>query len=582
MSAHLTLELSTDVRSTQLSVASVDKRRHSTLRATDCLFYLAILCLVLFCTWRAGAFHAEYGGLPDEAGHYVTGLMFHEYLASHHYSSPVAFAENFYLHYPKVAIGHWPPVFYILQAAWTLVFSDSRFSLMFLMAVFAAFLAFTMFKAFSPEFGKSLAFVVSLLFVALPVVQLLAGMVMADILVSLLSFLAALSFGRFIETGQSRDVLIFGLLAIAAIMTKGSALALALLPVVAIVLTRSWWVLRRPALWAAACLVVVVCGPWYWFTRHMSDGAWQQPFPSMDYSWGAFKFYTSQTIHILGWGLACLAAAGFLLKGIQSFRERRMGTWAALIGLFVSFWIVCLVVPTGFGSRYLLPTIPAAMAFALAALVYIAARLRLQRLRPAARPIVLSAVLVALFCTAGFSFPRRQSFGYAPVARLMVSNPRFQNSTILISSDALGEGMFISELAMRQPHPAHIVLRSSKVLSKTDWNGDNYRSLFHTPAQIEQFLESVPITVVLLDDSVPKRDAKPDAKLLSSALIASPDKWKLAGTFPLWRNGVEHPNVLRIYVFTHPVGRPATVLQINMREKLGHSLSFHLDNSAQK
>ena len=38
----------------------------------------------------------------------------------------MAFAENYYLHYPEVAMGHWPPGFYLLQAVWTLLFPTQR------------------------------------------------------------------------------------------------------------------------------------------------------------------------------------------------------------------------------------------------------------------------------------------------------------------------------------------------------------------------------------------------------------------------------------------------------------------------
>ena len=52
----------------------------------------------------------------------MTGLMVRDYIAAGFPDSPFRFAENYYLHYPKVAIGHWPPVFYSIQAAWMLIF----------------------------------------------------------------------------------------------------------------------------------------------------------------------------------------------------------------------------------------------------------------------------------------------------------------------------------------------------------------------------------------------------------------------------------------------------------------------------
>ena len=80
--------------------------------------------LAALLSWFAGAFQAEFGGYPDEPAHYVTGLMIHDYIAGWFPATPLRFAENYYLHYPKVAFGHWPPVFHFLQAIWMLLFGE--------------------------------------------------------------------------------------------------------------------------------------------------------------------------------------------------------------------------------------------------------------------------------------------------------------------------------------------------------------------------------------------------------------------------------------------------------------------------
>ncbi len=61
-------------------------------------------------------------------------------LASLNFSGPMEFAENYYVHYPEVALGHWPPTFYVVQALWTLPFSASRGSVILLMSVLTAIL----------------------------------------------------------------------------------------------------------------------------------------------------------------------------------------------------------------------------------------------------------------------------------------------------------------------------------------------------------------------------------------------------------------------------------------------------------
>src|SRR5882724_8050666 len=65
-----------------------------------------------------GAYRSELSGYPDEPAHYVTALMIRDYLTSGQWAHPIAFAENYYLHYPKVAFGMWGPGLHVLGASW--------------------------------------------------------------------------------------------------------------------------------------------------------------------------------------------------------------------------------------------------------------------------------------------------------------------------------------------------------------------------------------------------------------------------------------------------------------------------------
>src|ERR1700680_1452483 len=78
---------------------------------------ILFLFLAIALQYAAGAYRAGFGAYPDEPAHYVTGLMVRDYILHAVGRPPMRFAENYYLHYPAVAFGHWPPVFYVIQAA---------------------------------------------------------------------------------------------------------------------------------------------------------------------------------------------------------------------------------------------------------------------------------------------------------------------------------------------------------------------------------------------------------------------------------------------------------------------------------
>src|SRR5579872_778529 len=99
------------------------------------LFTLAALLVQL----HVGAYATDRGQTGDEAAHFVTSLMLTDYLR--HLGNPIAFAKSYYVHLPRVAIGHWPPFFEMLQALAFAIFGGTNQVAMALQAVIAGLLA---------------------------------------------------------------------------------------------------------------------------------------------------------------------------------------------------------------------------------------------------------------------------------------------------------------------------------------------------------------------------------------------------------------------------------------------------------
>src|SRR5882672_8564885 len=136
------------------------------------IFYF---CCSAALQWVAGAFRSGFGANPDEPAHYLTGLMVRDYVAQFFPGPPIAFAQNYYLHYPAVAFGHWPPMFYVLQAFWTLAAPVSHSSLLVLMAALTAATA-----AVLDHLAQEGGLVAGVLFVALPITQVYTSAIMAE------------------------------------------------------------------------------------------------------------------------------------------------------------------------------------------------------------------------------------------------------------------------------------------------------------------------------------------------------------------------------------------------------------------
>jgi hypothetical protein len=87
---------------------------------------------------------------------------------------------------------------------------------------------------------------------------------------------------------------------------------------------------------------------------------------------------------------------------------------------------------------------------------------------------------------------------------------------VLVSSDADDEGMLISEVAMRERRPGHC-----KILADAQWNGSGYCSVFNTPQKVIDYIDYVPVQVVVLDSSIPKMERHQHEKLLGEAINGS-------------------------------------------------------------
>lgn len=569
-----------EVRPDEREISSPVRRALSGIpprRLSSALVLIGLLGTILLGLWLNGAFHAEFADYPDEAAHYVTGLLIHDYLARFHYVSPMQFAENFYIHYPKIALGHWPPVFYLIQAGWTLLFSTSHTSLMFLMAALAALLAFAIYRILLSEVGHWISLCAAILFAALPLVQLEAGRLMADILVTLFMVTAAIWFGRFLDAGSARDAIGFGMWSSVAVLTKESAFALVLVPILGIACTRKWKMLHHPALWCSAGIVLATCGPWCLWTFRMSREGLVQRSVSFHYFVRGLAYFWVNVPHSAGPLLSLLALLGLAVKGIALFRgENVRGIWPSLFGLFCGCFLVFCLIPAGFEPRYLLPALVAMFPFVALGAVHLLSRLPLHRWRAAAAAVVL----LTGFATAGFSLPPSPVHGYAALANLMLSNPQMRGQVILVCSDPQGEGGFISEMAMREKRPGHFILRASKILASSAWTGENARPIFHSASEVLNYIDSIPLSTVIIDRSASAPDLPVYENFLLGALHAPSHHWRLLATSPVWKKGIEEPHALEVYVRTIPIADSQNVIHVNLNRTLGKTLTLRLPQTS--
>lgn len=505
--------------------------------------FKTLLALLLFLgvavglQYASGAYGSAFSGYFDEPAHYVTGLMVRDYLAAGLPGPPLAYAQDYYLHYPEVALGQWPPVFYVIQAGWTLLFSPHRISVLLLMAALASLLALAVFLVGRKEWSTASGLVAGLLLLALPINQASTSQIMADLPVALFSFLAILALGRYLDSPRWTDAAAFGVLASIAILTKGTGLALALAPPLAVVFSRRLGLMRRLSFWLPVIIVAAVCGPWYALTARGVVDTFIYPGGAMYVvtALRAFSFHFGNVLGLALFPLVCVGAVSRLRR--EGPDVSVSGRWAAIVALPVSIFLFHSFVSAGYEGRYVVSATPALVLLALAGIATAAAYLPPWTSSLTVRHWLLTAACAIVFLGTTFHIPQKRLSGYIEAAEAILATPEFRHSVIMVSTYGVhwnGEGMLIAEIAMREQRPGHYVIRATKALSRIDWNATEEQPFYDTPEEVLAFLDSVPIGGLVLD-MTPRVKAFRHHDLLVRTVRAHPERFVLMSVHPLSR-----------------------------------------------
>jgi hypothetical protein len=536
--------------------------------ARDLLIFALLMAAAVTLQWIAGAYSSELSGYPDEPSHYVTGLMIRDYIASGFATTPVRFAENFYVHYPKVAFGMWGPLLHAVEGVWMLPFSPSRTSVMLLMALITTALAFTLARVVGREFGPFAGVGSGLLLISTGVVQFNSAMTMADNLCALMQFWALLSFGRYLDSQKRRDAVWFGVFACLSILTKINGVALVLLPPLALILTRRFALVKSRDFWIPAVMVLAIAGPWQYFSFRLVNGIGERYV-----NWSIASAYFPTILNILGPWLLPFALAGFYDRVIRPFPAGKVaGLWAAAAAMPVAFWVFHSVIPSAAAeTRYTAAVVAPILMFSVAGVAWVASLVPPRSLPFPVRAGVLALAAACVFAATTFTIPKKLSYGFSELAEELVNRPDLRDTAWLVSSEGEGEGMLIAEVAMRERRPGHILLRASKMLAVSDWDGGRYESLLPTPEQSLAYLESVPVRLLIVDRNPSRYPLAHHASLLKM-LAKYPDHWQLIGTYPR-AVPVTAPNSrIEVYRLLTQENKPVGAIEINLKYTLGRTI----------
>jgi len=463
--------------------------------------------LVLLWQWRSGCYQSDLASNPDEPAHVISSLLIRDYVADGMPEAPVPFARNYYVHYPKVAIGHWPPLFYATEAIWMLVFGRTKAAMLAMVAVTSVAFLVCVFAWVSRRSGTVAGLFASGVLILPIFMRAAMDTVEPDILLALLTFLAAAAYGRFLESGRLKYVVVYWTLAAAAMATHGRGATICFLPAVAALTLRRFrpaWIstLLSAAFIVAATILPNLMGQSYPFSLH-----------------GAFAkiwIVPLRAIAAISWPVFVLALIGC----IAIFRSPQFRPeWHAMLGLILSGLLFYVLVLVPVETRYLAAMVTGIAVFFGAGIAFVdkfvAARWRIP---------FAGGAFAALACGATIALIHPSDRKFDPGFHRIVDAggvAGIATRVYLVSGDASREGAVITDVALADPRREHIVLRASKVLFHSAWLGQNYRLLFHDSQSVADWLDDARVGAIILQTS----ESRPHLAQLLGAIERPGSPW---------------------------------------------------------
>lgn len=454
------------------------------------IFLIGVALLGL--QWSGGAWTAEFGGYPDEAGQFVSGRMIWEYALNLPRENPIEWGEQYYLHYPKVGIGHWPPGYHLAEALWSLPFGSSRIGAMGLQWFFGLLALTGIYQLARPRFPLPVTGGIVALAMLAPVFQRGLEQTMAELACLLCGVVFMHATLRFLRQPDSSSTLALVAIWGAALVVKGTALCLIPVPLMAWLCSGRRIVFRPRWLFPLVPATAV-----FYLVWHFAGDAIVR--------WGGLGTRIAWPAPLLG----LLAGWGFAVLAVLGLRREPLAMVSGC--MILSAVLISLALRAMNEPRHWIMLLPPILILAGYAVT------RFGRWVG----VLLAALALIMF---PWTWYRQAPIG----CRELMGQLHLPARMMVSAGDGMidGEGSWIAEVSMAERYPASLVARGSRVLASSGWNGEHYRPLVAGSEEVARILDELALDIVVL--AGPESKAPVHHRLLAALVEGSP-AWRVCG-----------------------------------------------------
>ena len=508
--------------------------------------------------------HALDSGLTgsDEGSHFLNGYLIWSYLTEALGQNPLTYATDFYIHYPKISIGHWPPLYYVFLSIFFFFVPHAPFPFMIINLVVGALPVLLVARVVRRLVGWPWAMLAGIIYVLIPVTLNNTMRLMLDQALAGLCLLGALAWSAYATRPSLRRGMAYAAVAAASILVKGNGWVLAVFPIFHIALTGQWRLLINWRTYAAGAAAILVVGGWTVVTYKISSAGFKYAW-GLDYFLMAVPTFLSAIYKNIGQFGAIAALVGIVGSVASKEPPELREAGRTCLAMVLATILFHSVVPVDLDPRYMSSAIPPLVIFMVLGVWMITRRLQ----GVAARQWVVLPLALTLFAIPGALFlrdrPARYDMRMDLVAAQITAHPG--GMVVVIDGHGGTEGAFVAEVALRDRARQIYVVRSSQLLAQSDFMGKRYALRVNTPEAVLGLLDDISCSAVVVAEGPGIVPHFPHSDLLLSALRHPSSPFRLAQTYEHYReNGRTY-----LYFRVNPMApRRDAVKRVSFPEKL--------------
>jgi len=392
----------------------------------------------------------------DAPSHAMNGAFIHDLVAATPFGNPMGWAVKYYLQYPAISIGLYPPLFPAAEALIFALLGVSHFAAQATVSIFVALLALAVYQIARMRLSPTAATGAALLLLGLPGIAFWGRQVMLEVPAMCFAAWSLYFLVRFIERDRAPMLYASVLALVCALYTKQTFAFLAPAFVLALVWTRSWRVALRRELWIAFLGFVILLLPLAVMTlkfgmmnASLASGV-DATAPSR-FSLESLTWYAADMPNAAGWLVPVLAIITLVFWG-ASQDSRREPLVSALLAWFLVGYLFFTAIALKDGRYTIHLLVP----------LGIMAVLAVHKIMPPRWSVATALVLGAglfLFTFATQTVPRVGGFRDA-VDIVAARAPR--DSTVMFYGQR--SASFVFDLRAQGTRPDLRVLRAEKLL----------------------------------------------------------------------------------------------------------------------